>query len=103
VEILRRSTDAVFAIARVQGHVAAVGTACFRHGWCGVHGMRTLPAQRGRGLATALLAAFAREALRRGIARTLLQVEHDNAAAQSLYRQAGFSPAWTYEYWTRKP
>lgn len=103
VQILRRSADAVFAVARVQGQVAAVGTACFSHGWCGVHGMRTLPAQRGRGLASAVLEALAREALRRGMDRTLLQVEHGNAAAQSLYRQAGFAPAWTYEYWTSKP
>lgn len=100
IEILQRGTDAVFAAARVQGQVAAVGTACFSNGWCGVHGMRTLPAFRGRGLAAAVLAALAREAQARGIGRTLLQVEQGNAPAQALYRQAGFAPAWTYEYWS---
>lgn len=101
VDILRRSATAVFAVARVQGQVVAVGSACFSHGWCGVHGMRTLPAYRGRGLAAAVLALFAREAQARGLARVLLQVERGNAPAQALYRKAGFATAWGYEYWAR--
>jgi N-acetylglutamate synthase len=100
VDILRRARSAVFATVRVGDEVAAVGTACFSHGWCGVHGMRTLPAFRGRGLAGAVLAAFAGQALERGEPRMLLQVEHGNAPAQSLYRRAGFRRAWAYDYWS---
>ncbi|MBI5276101.1 MAG: GNAT family N-acetyltransferase [Burkholderiales bacterium] len=97
--ILRRSRDSVYAAVRIDGQVRAVGTACFSHGWCGIHGMRTLPSHRGQGLASGILAAFAREAASRGVARAYLQVEEGNEGAQSLYRQGGFATAWTYEYW----
>jgi N-acetylglutamate synthase len=96
--ILRRAQDARFASVVVGGQVAAVGFGCFSHGWVGVHGMRTAPAFRGRGLAAQILSALGREAMERGLERTLLQVEERNAAAQALYRRAGFQPAWVYEY-----
>jgi len=99
--ILRRSPHNLFASAWLDGKVAAVGSASFAHGWVGVHGMRTAPAQRGRGLAGRILAALAQEAQRRGFERAVLQVEEPNTGAQSLYRRAGFSTAWAYEYWLR--
>ena len=99
--ILRRSPHNAFASAWLDGRVAAVGSASFAHGWVGVHGMRTAPAQRGRGLAGRILAALAQEAQRRGFERAVLQVEEPNTGAQSLYRRAGFSTAWAYEYWLR--
>lgn len=98
--ILRRASESVFATVRVEGRVAAVGSACFSHGWCGIHGMRTAPAFRGRGLASRILAALAAEAHRRGIARAFLQVEERNPA-QALYARAGFATAWVYAYWQR--
>jgi ribosomal protein S18 acetylase RimI-like enzyme len=97
--ILRRARSSVFASVSVDGRIAAVGSACFSNRWCGIHGMRTLPAYRGQGLASSLLAAFGREASSRGIARAFLQVESENAPAQSLYRRAGFVTAWAYDYW----
>lgn len=97
--ILRRSPHNVFASAWHDGRVAAVGCASFAHGWVGVHGMRTAPAHRGRGLAGRILAALAGEAGKRGFERAVLQVEEPNTAAQSLYRRAGFATAWAYEYW----
>ncbi len=66
------------------GVVAAVGCACFSHGLIGVHGMRTRPAFRGRGLARRLLAAMGQAALRRDIDTAFLQVEADNQAARAL-------------------
>lgn len=99
--ILRRAIQSVFAGVQVQGQVVAVGSACFSHGWCGIHGMRTAPAFRGRGLASRILAALAAEAQRRGIERAFLQVEEGNPA-QALYRRAGFATAWVYEYWQRR-
>lgn len=99
--ILKRGRHTVFAAARVEGEVVAVGTGCFAQGWCGIHGMRTAPAWRGRGLASAVLRALGQEAERRGPARTFLQVEADNEAAQRLYRRAGLRPAWVYEYWKK--
>jgi N-acetylglutamate synthase len=100
--ILKRSKESVFAAVTVDGSVRAVGTGCFAHGWCGIHGMRTAASHRGRGFASGILRAIALEAARRGIARAYLQVEAGNDRAQSLYRQAGFATAWTYEYW-KKP
>jgi GNAT superfamily N-acetyltransferase len=100
VRVLKRSPDAVYAAVRKDGRTLAVGAASFGHGWGGIHGMRTLPAARGRGHAGAILAAFGREMQRRGIARVQLQVEEPNPA-RSLYRKAGFEAAWRYLYWVR--
>ncbi|WP_298925146.1 GNAT family N-acetyltransferase [uncultured Ramlibacter sp.] len=99
VAILRRARDSVFASVQIDGRVVAVGCAGFSQGWVGIHGMRTAPACRGRGCAASILQAFAREAQVRGIARAFLQVEEANTGAQTLYRRAGFSTAWTYSYW----
>lgn len=98
IEILQRSASAVFGAVRVDGEVVAVGGACFSEGWCGVHGMRTAAAFRGRGFAGSILAAFGREAAARGIDRVLLQVEEKNPA-RSLYSRAGLRTAWRYAYW----
>ncbi len=100
--ILRRGHDSVFASVRTHGRTVAVGSACFSGGWCGVHGMRTLPAHRGRGLAADVLAALGRAAQDRGVERCFLQVQQDNAAARSLYTARGFATAWKYWYW-KKP
>lgn len=98
IAILRRAREGLFARVEVDGQVAAVGFGCFSHGWAGVHGMRTAPAFRGRGFAGNILSALGRKAREKGIQRTILQVEEQNTGAQALYRKAGFSVAWTYEY-----
>lgn len=100
--ILRRGRDSVFAGARQDGRIVAVGSACFSAGWCGIHGMRTLPSHRGHGLATTLISALAGAARERGLQRCFLQVEQDNATAQALYARRGFTTAWAYAYW-KKP
>lgn len=97
--ILRRARHSVFASVRREGQVVAVGSACFAEGWCGLHGLRTAPAWRGRGVGSAMLAALARHARRRGLSRAFLQVEEANTGAQRLYRRAGLRTAWCYEYW----
>lgn len=99
VQILQRGRRTVFACVQVDGVVAAVGTGCYSHGLCGIHGLRTLPTHRGRGYATSIIAALAREAQARGVARAFLQVEQANPA-QALYRRIGFGDAWAYEYWS---
>ncbi|TFZ08800.1 GNAT family N-acetyltransferase [Ramlibacter humi] len=98
--ILKRGRQSVFAAVRDQGRVVAVGSAGLAHGWCGIHGMRTLPAWRGRGFAAAILSRLGDEAQARGIDRAFLQVEMRNTA-QRLYGRAGFQPVWVYEYWRR--
>jgi ribosomal protein S18 acetylase RimI-like enzyme len=99
--ILRRGRHSLFAGVHVAGRTVAVGAACLRHGLCGIHAMRTLPAWRGRGCATAVLAALAQAARERGVRQCFLQVEAGNAAARSLYAARGFRTAWGLAYWKR--
>ena len=98
--ILRRGTRSLFASVRLQGRTVAVGSACLSQGWCGMHGMRTLPDWRGRGSAGAILSALAQAALDRGLQRCFLQVEAANTPARELYARRGFTTAWAYAYWS---
>ena len=79
--------------------IVATGVGSFGFGWMGVHGMRTLPAQRGQGHASGVLRALAQAAAAQGVARAYLQVEQDNIGAQAVYRRLGFGEAWVYHYW----
>jgi GNAT superfamily N-acetyltransferase len=98
---LSRSPGAVFASVREEGRALAVGVGAFGHGWLSIHGMRTHPAHRGKGLAGRILATLAAEAQTRGLSRAFLQVQEGNDPARSLYRRAGLTPAWRYSYWSR--
>ena len=98
IAALTRSPDAVYGAAGEGGQVGGVGVMSFGRGWAGIHGMRTAPEQRGRGLASRVLAALGRVAQARGIDRVFLQVEETNPA-RAIYRRAGFTPAWRYHYW----
>lgn len=104
----RRGTSVVFAsVCKANSHQAndhnmttlAAGAAAFSHGWACVHGLNTLPAYRGQGLGSSVLAALAHAAHARGMQRVMLQVEEDNTGAQALYQRLGFSTAWRYVYW----
>lgn len=99
VRALARSEGAVYARVRDGARTVAVGVASFGHGWASVHGMRTVLAARGRGLAPRVLAALADAAAARGLERVFLQVEAGNAPALALYARAGFANAWRYRYW----
>ena len=98
VAALTRSPDAVYAAAGEGGETRAVGVMSFGAAWAGIHGMRTAPAHRGLGYASAILAALGRAAQARGVARVFLQVEEANPARR-IYRRAGFTPVWRYRYW----
>ncbi|WP_294764647.1 GNAT family N-acetyltransferase [uncultured Rhodoferax sp.] len=101
-QALSRGQHTVYASVVQQGEALSAGTAVYSQGWASLHGLRTVQHARGRGLATDLMAALAREALQRGLPHMYLQVEEDNQAALSLYRRAGFRTAWRYQYWRRK-
>jgi GNAT superfamily N-acetyltransferase len=98
VAALTRSPDAIYAAAGRDGATRAGGVMSFGARWAGVHGMRTAPAHRGQGLASAILAALGRAARARGVADVFLQVEEPNPARR-IYRRAGFRPIWRYRYW----
>lgn len=78
--------------------VAAVGLTIVAPPHAGVFSMLTLPEQRRRGFAEAVLGAIARFALARGATRLYLQVEVANAPARALYARAGFVEAYRYHY-----
>jgi predicted GNAT family acetyltransferase len=89
----------VYAHASQGGQALAAGTGSISQGWLSIHGMRTVPNARGRGLASCILAGLAAHAAAQGVHRVFLQVEEDNPVAQGLYSKAGFTTAWRYHYW----
>ncbi len=98
IAALTRSPDAVYGAAGEGADIQAVGVMSFGETWAGVHGMRTAPAHRGKGLASRILATLGAAAQARGIERVFLQVEEPNPARR-IYRAAGFTQAWRYHYW----
>lgn len=99
IAALSRSPHVVYACVQEGGQPLAAGTAAFSQGWASIHGMRTLPHARGRGLARRVLAGLADAATQRGLERVFLQVEDGNSSALALYQRAGFATAWRYHYW----
>jgi N-acetylglutamate synthase len=99
VAALAREPSTLFASVRANGRALAVGAASFGYGFMCVHAMRTDPTQRRQGLARSILLELANRAHSLGVQRAVLQVECDNTPALTLYRNAGFEPAWTYRYW----
>lgn len=101
IQALSRGRHVVYASVLEAGQPVAAGTASLSQGWASIHGMRTVPAQRGRGLAARILGGLADTAIQRGLERVFLQVEEGNTAALALYARAGFTTAWRYHYWRR--
>lgn len=95
---LTRSPDAVYGASGEGADIQAVGVMSFGAVWAGVHGMRTAPAHRGKGLASRILATLGAAAQARNVDRVFLQVEEANPARR-IYRAAGFTPLWRYHYW----
>jgi ribosomal protein S18 acetylase RimI-like enzyme len=87
-----------FALITVDGRPAAAGMCVHEGQWAGIFSMRTQPAFRRRGLARAVLLRLAAWARAAGAQRFYLQVEDDNAAALSLYRDVGFVRQYGYHY-----
>jgi ribosomal protein S18 acetylase RimI-like enzyme len=98
-DALARSPNTRYVSVRGQDGVVAVGAVTFARGLGCVHGMRTLPEQRGHGHAHRILNACARSALALQIQYLFLQVETENQAARAAYRRAGFRTLWRYSYW----
>jgi GNAT superfamily N-acetyltransferase len=98
IAALTRSPQAIYGSAGEGQETCAVGVMSFGATWAGIHGMRTAPAHRGKGYASAILAALGRVAEARGFENVFLQVEEANPARR-IYRRAGFTPVWRYHYW----
>ncbi|MDT3445550.1 MULTISPECIES: GNAT family N-acetyltransferase [unclassified Pseudofrankia] len=103
VAILSQITlPVVYVTAALDGRPVGVGRGVVDGEWLGIYSMATLPAARGRGAATAVLAALARWSAALGARRAYLQVEERSAAARRLYAALGFLPVYRYTY-RRRP
>lgn len=81
---------------------AAIGRCVVDGRWASFAAVEVDPAQRRRGLATAVMAALARRALDEGASAAWLQVETDNAGARALYAGMGFAAHHAYHHY-REP
>ncbi|MFJ7770835.1 GNAT family N-acetyltransferase [Streptomyces sp. NPDC097107] len=81
---------------------AAIGRCVVDGRWVSFAAVEVDPAQRRRGLATAVMAALARRALDEGASAAWLQVETDNAGARALYAGMGFAAHHAYHHY-REP
>lgn len=76
----------------------ACGSAAIDGPLAGIFGMVTAVAQRGRGLAGAIVAALLDGAREAGAATAYLQVESANEPARRVYRRFGFADCYAYWY-----
>jgi GNAT superfamily N-acetyltransferase len=81
---------------------AAIGRCVVDGRWASFAAVEVDPALRRQGLATAVMAALARQALAEGASAACLQVEDDNAGARALYAGSGFAAHHAYHHY-REP
>lgn len=77
---------------------AAIGRCVVDGPWAGFAAVEVDPAHRREGLATAVMAALARQAVDEGAGGAYLQVEEDNGGALALYDRMGFTVHHRYHY-----
>jgi ribosomal protein S18 acetylase RimI-like enzyme len=81
------------------GAPAAIGRCVVDGRWAGFAAVEVDPALRRQGLATAVMAALARQALEEGASAAWLQVEADNAGARAMYAGMGFGAHHSYHHY----
>jgi GNAT superfamily N-acetyltransferase len=97
--LLRPATDTVFVHAVRDGVVGGIGQGVAQSPWAGVQCMATVPDQRRRGAASAVLRAIGQWAQSKAIPSLYLGVMQNNDAARRLYARAGFTEVGGYVYW----
>ena len=98
-EMFRALDSAAFVLVRLENRPAAVGLGVYGEGHVGIFNMATLPQQRRRGAATAVLSGLAKWAESKGAHTLYLQVAEGNVSAQKAYARAGFETLYAYHYW----
>lgn len=76
----------------------AIGRCVVDGRWAGFAAVEVAPEHRRQGLATAVMAALARQALDEGASAAWLQVEADNDGARGLYDGLGFATHHAYHH-----
>jgi ribosomal-protein-alanine N-acetyltransferase len=89
---LRRTTDRVYLVARVDGRVAGFGGVLFQHPDAHVTTLAVDTAARGRRVGTRLMLELARRTVAAGVENLTLEVRAGNVPAISLYRRFGMAP-----------
>jgi GNAT superfamily N-acetyltransferase len=97
----RSAVDGIYLAVRDGERLVACGSAAIDGSLVGIFGMVTAAAQRGRGLATALLTALLERSHARGATIAYLQVDATNTPARCAYTRFGFVDR--YAYWYRMP
>jgi ribosomal-protein-alanine acetyltransferase len=90
---LLASDRAAFLVEEEAGRIRAYALLLFRRrapNWARLYSFAVASDQRGKGIATSLLATCEDVARVRGCIRMSLEVRRDNQRAQALYRKAGF-------------
>ncbi|MFF0486239.1 GNAT family N-acetyltransferase [Streptomyces sp. NPDC004435] len=101
--VLTSGPSVWFASVAGTGEVpAAIGRCVVDGRWAGFMAVEVDPEQRRRGLATAVMAALARQALDEGASAAWLQVESDNGGARALYDGMDFAVHHHYHHY-RQP
>ncbi|MFC0599696.1 GNAT family N-acetyltransferase [Streptomyces palmae] len=77
----------------------AIGRCAVDGRWAGFTAVEVDPGSRRQGLARAVMAALARQALDEGASAAYLQVETDNGGARALYDGMGFTTHHSYHHW----
>ena len=98
-EMFRALEKATFVLVRLNGQPAAAGLGVYGEGHVGIFNVATLPEQRRRGAATAVLAGLAQWGAAQGAHTLYLQVAEGNVSAQKAYARAGFETLYAYHYW----
>lgn len=80
----------MFLVAAIQGKVIGYALAFHGETLAEIHSIAVAPAQRGRGVAVALLRRVIALLRRRGFQTVSLNVRLENNAAIRLYRKLGF-------------
>jgi GNAT superfamily N-acetyltransferase len=99
LRVLHGGASVWFASVPGEGAPAAIGRCVVDGRWASFTAVEVDPAQRRRGLATAVMAALARRALDEGASAACLQVETDNAGARTLYAGMGFATHHAYHHY----
>lgn len=97
--LARLAVPAAFAAVREEGQIVSLAYGAVHGGWLCIEAVATDPAWRGRGLAGRAVEAVMAWGAARGATAAGLQVQIDNAAAQSVYRRLGFDcELYRYRY-----
>jgi [ribosomal protein S18]-alanine N-acetyltransferase len=90
LDYFARSAKAVFLVVIVNSDVVGYALAFHSEIRAEIHSVAVAPAQRGQGLAVALLKRIIQVLRRRGFRTVSLNVRQENKAAVDLYQKLGF-------------